>query len=874
VPSSYSGSVVEGRLEDSWFIGAAAILAPHPAQLLENLFGSDADDFKRWGVFTCRFYVNGAWREIVTDTRVPAVSDSEGEACAIYGRSLEPSECWVSFLEKAYAKLRGSYQALDGGSIIDALVELTGGSGEDVDLATHAKAALAEVEADAPPPLWELLKARLAVDDVLAVSLKSDLRMTSGQRVRADGVRETPLGLLADRAYGVMCVKEVMHMGAEHRFVQLRNPWSRGQGRGDWRGAWSNSSTQWDDCPEVLQEILSDPRISWDRAEGGSFFVDFESFCSRFNTLHVCRLFPDSSFRQYKVANRWAGKTAAGGLDQAEEPRLDDDDKDEKDADVVNKLASAYLKHHCKNVQKDSDAYWFNNPQLRVSTAHLSHAVEVHVSLMQCAPLAAREPLSMAFEILRTKRNADHLRVWSMDACQVVARREASTPATREVSLSGLRLEPGWQYSVVAHTALRGREAEFVLRIFSPTDLHIQPVPETLSLYIPGAWRQAAEHDTAGGPALRLDQRGTLRANPKWCHNPQFVLRFVDGDEVSGKAVDVKLVLRRTDSVPEEAQVRKRSNRRGDEEEAQTLGLVVCKAKLGDAGKRSLYQAKLDAATAPCNALGEPKTPKHSTLRKKATRSDATLGHGFGDGFGDESAWATGGDRAAAVAVAMPPRKMLFDPKEWHVLSSLTQPVVATLLLPGLQRARFPNGIVVAPCLSEAGAAGTFVLEVHSDVSVSVEAVPENRSKTLAGEWRDGTAGGSHLHAASCKGNPKYRLIFSADAAPRAQVNIVLSRPEQEWKTNDMVGSMMGFYLSKAASVLGAGDMTGGPILHEGRPWSESPFVPMHAVATPADFSLETDVPFDIMPATYAPGKHGRFYLSVTSDAEFSLALA
>lgn len=39
-------------------------------------------------------------------------------------------------LEKAYAKLHGSYDALDGGSTADAMVDFTGGVCEQIDMTT------------------------------------------------------------------------------------------------------------------------------------------------------------------------------------------------------------------------------------------------------------------------------------------------------------------------------------------------------------------------------------------------------------------------------------------------------------------------------------------------------------------------------------------------------------------------------------------------------------------------------------------------------------------------------------------------------------------------------------------------------------------
>ena len=167
----------------------------------------------------------------------------------------------------------------------------------------------------------------------------------------------------------------------DQRFVHLRNPW----GRGDWRGPWANASTQWDDFPEVLAEVSGDPTVNWSRdGADGTFLMAFEDFCARFDVLHVCRLFPDDEWKQYKVVSSWAGKTAAGpdGAYEAAakakatpEPapapaaaqapgarrssqRAAAPEKTEEPA-----LADALKAHHGRFLKKDGDPYWFNNPQ-------------------------------------------------------------------------------------------------------------------------------------------------------------------------------------------------------------------------------------------------------------------------------------------------------------------------------------------------------------------------------------------------------------------------------------------------------------------------------------------------------------------------------
>ncbi len=67
---------------------------------------------------------------MVVDDWIPC----EGQGKPAFATSRKGNELWVSILEKAYAKLHGSYEALEGGVVQDALVDLTGGAGEEIDM--------------------------------------------------------------------------------------------------------------------------------------------------------------------------------------------------------------------------------------------------------------------------------------------------------------------------------------------------------------------------------------------------------------------------------------------------------------------------------------------------------------------------------------------------------------------------------------------------------------------------------------------------------------------------------------------------------------------------------------------------------------------
>eukprot|EP00636_Phaeomonas_parva_P011435 CAMPEP_0118863368 /NCGR_PEP_ID=MMETSP1163-20130328/8263_1 /TAXON_ID=124430 /ORGANISM="Phaeomonas parva, Strain CCMP2877" /LENGTH=686 /DNA_ID=CAMNT_0006797367 /DNA_START=30 /DNA_END=2087 /DNA_ORIENTATION=- len=609
-----------GRLDDAWFLGALAAVASHPAGLVEALFGSNADDFKRYGVYTCRFYLNGEWREVICDTKLP-VEDKpvnpfadmeaaeEGPGMApIYGHSAHPEELWVSFIEKAYAKLNGSYENLNEGSPAEALVDLTGGSCVELDMASDTAKQLA-----GSGELWDLLLAHINDGGILCGQVEPP-NASEGKEELADAdpalVEPDPVtGLLPNRLYTVIALREVP--GAPP-LVLVRNPWGI---EGDWEGDWGEGSAMWEDYPDVEEALASGNTTPWttDGENNGLFWMPFVDFCENFTTLFVCRIFDDDAYYQYCVEGDWAGKTAAGPprrplraaqgvLDfNAVYPQGKKNEKkgaggispkasDGAAAPSANGQKEAYAESLARHFEgskmlcEDGEPFWFNNPQFRVVTG--SRPCRIYVSLQQRqgrrAGAAKRVGPSIGFHLLKIDSEAEGVlgRIWELkdviaDSAQDLM---ASKEALGEVVCQDVTLEPDTKYVIVPHAGQKNREGRFCLRVFCRSALDIASVTETSSVYLPGAWERTPEQDSCGGPVLVVEEESKpankagmpltppptepeeegaqpetvtllkMKQNPKWCQNPQYWVRFAEtSDDPLAQSATIKFVVRRTD---------------------------------------------------------------------------------------------------------------------------------------------------------------------------------------------------------------------------------------------------------------------------------------------------------------------------------------
>ncbi|RHY32272.1 hypothetical protein DYB32_002912 [Aphanomyces invadans] len=252
------GVLREGTgLNDSWLLGVFAALALHPDNLIENLFVSPMHDFKTFGIYTCQFYKDCQWLEVVTDTRLPYSQPLEevnepktGSAVMrpghwLYGSSVNKSELFVPLLMKAYAKFHGNATkphhagtgVLHNGSILEAFVDCTGGSVKKIDLADDASRKLIETG-----QLWHKVVKHVHYKSVVTCQLK----MASMAYNEVTGRSATPrvtlstffvagTGILKNHLYVVQYVKELGPL----KFVKLKNVWQKGL----WKGDWSNDDS-------------------------------------------------------------------------------------------------------------------------------------------------------------------------------------------------------------------------------------------------------------------------------------------------------------------------------------------------------------------------------------------------------------------------------------------------------------------------------------------------------------------------------------------------------------------------------------------------------------------------------------------------------
>ena len=260
--------VIQGRLGSCWFLSAMALLSENPS-LLENCMISQK--LETSGFHQVRLCRRGEWVVVDIDDFLPC--NRKGKLIFSSGHK---KQFWVPFLEKALAKLYGSYEAISKGLCADGLQSLTGEPCDvlylQLDSQNQSNLFKSQFNYDQNPreAFWRKIIYSKQLGYLMTTLCYNDsLKYSVFARV----------GLLHSHIYSILDVEEFRYEnGASVRLVRLRNPW----GRKEWRGKWSNN---WPDWPEHLKA-----QVSVYANNDGCFWISFQDVLKYFYDITICKV--------------------------------------------------------------------------------------------------------------------------------------------------------------------------------------------------------------------------------------------------------------------------------------------------------------------------------------------------------------------------------------------------------------------------------------------------------------------------------------------------------------------------------------------------------------------------------------------------------
>ncbi|XP_073995034.1 calpain-A-like isoform X3 [Rhodnius prolixus] len=431
--------VQQGISADCWLAVTIANLPSNPH--LFELIVPDGQSFEvnYAGIFHFRFWRFGRWVDVVIDDRLPTDQDE-----LVYLHSSDKNEFWSALVEKAFAKIHGSYELLNTGDEMESLEDFTGGICEIFDL-----------RLEVPNNLYRIM---------LKAYERSSLMACANLDFDAVVESRTPQGLITGHAYSVTKVQYVEvdtpTLSGWFPLVRIRNPW----GTGEWNGAWSDNWPEWNHISEkTKKELEMQPQID------GEFWISYTDFLQYFHRLCICNLHPDllnqdiykdddsKLWKLYCFEGEWVRGNTAGG---------------------------------CRRFW---ETHW-RNPQYRIKlVANLKNdsgnKCTVIIALMQKYTRAQKKIGAVKFWIGFDVYYLEDLENLSKPLNQTFffKNNSAVVPSnyiySREVS-HRCQLSPG-EYCIVPSTYYPNEEGEFLLRVFTKEEINMEEYDEELEISTP-----------------------------------------------------------------------------------------------------------------------------------------------------------------------------------------------------------------------------------------------------------------------------------------------------------------------------------------------------------------------------------------------------
>ncbi|XP_027901650.1 calpain-12 isoform X2 [Xiphophorus couchianus] len=524
--------ICQGQLGDCWLLAALSSLTVHSKLFAKVVPPNQSLSDSYAGIFHFRFWQYGEWVEVVVDDRLPV---REGRLLFSYSRTR--NEFWSALVEKAYAKLVGSYGSLKGGNISEGMEDFTGGIAYSLPVASRT-----------PPVLWRILTASLSRGSLLSCFIQASSYAEVG-KVTADG-------LVKGHAYAITDTNKVAKGPEEVLLLKLRNPW----GFVEFCGSWSDKCKEWADTEQSEKQ-----RIKLKLEEDGEFWISAGDFSAMFNVVELCSVSPESledgdtstgqstwTISEHKGS--WVSGSSAGGSrkynksfwknpqfelvlreqDQEDEDEEEEDDNDGEE-DEIDKGEEVLKEKNKAKTQKQKKKH-----------------CTVLVELLQ-RNRRQNDKINFLYIAFHVYKVPPELQGACLDRNFFMNTRPVGRSGTYKAQRGiwrKLRLDPG-HYVIVGSTYRPNQPGEFFIRIFSKTrnTLGVQDftcssdyLPVMAAPLVPEDQTKVEKtFDEKAGPDDRLNAQEIMElinsVFDKSCHLPLETCRqIIFGEDTEGRA--------------------------------------------------------------------------------------------------------------------------------------------------------------------------------------------------------------------------------------------------------------------------------------------------------------------------------------------------
>ena len=295
--------IQQGALGDCYFLSALAVVATR-LDIINKIFVSK--ETNNIGAYQVRLCKDGNWQIITVDSLFPITKNgtlayANGARCQL----------WPAILEKAFAKIYGSYAAIESGTCIEALQILTGApcfrvvldNKDVINNNSSSNSSNSSSNNQQEDNFTKENDGNLSIKTLDNLWVELDSCQEAGYLMAAScghsGIDRSiyeHVGLQGSHAYSILCVKSIrLANNTFERIIQLRNPW----GRSSWKGRWSDGSAEW----------TRDTQRSADYYGGGNafgvFFMSLEDFFKFFHAIDICHVRSEkTAWTEVRVASK------------------------------------------------------------------------------------------------------------------------------------------------------------------------------------------------------------------------------------------------------------------------------------------------------------------------------------------------------------------------------------------------------------------------------------------------------------------------------------------------------------------------------------------------------------------------------------------